>query len=409
MNILFLTLSRLESVKDGGIYADLIREFSKHGHKVYIVSPIERRFNQETKIVRENNVSILVVKILNVTKTNLIEKGIGTLLIENQYFSAVKKHFSDIKFDLILYSTPPITFTKLIKKIKYKYNTKSYLLLKDIFPQNAVDIELFSKKSLFYKFFRKKEKKLYALSDFIGCMSPANVEYVTNHNPELNSEKVEVCPNSIEIKTDRNILNNQEERKRQLGIPKESTIFLYGGNLGKPQGIDFLYDILKSNESKEDRFFVIAGSGTEYNKVKKWFNEENFSNALLLKSLPSKEYDNLVRLCDVGFILLDNRFTIPNYPSRLLSYLENKLPILAATDVSTDIGKIAEANKYGFWCLNGDIDKFNFYLNKYVNNNNLIQNMGINGYNFFVDNYTVDKSYNIIMKHFKKDGILVNQ
>jgi len=400
MNILFLTLSRIESVKNRGIYTDLMREFAKNGHKVFIVSPSERRFKQKTKLLREGNVNVLSVKTLNITKTNFAEKGIATLLIENQYFSALKKYFPDIKFDLILYSTPPITFTNIIKKIKQRCNAKSYLLLKDIFPQNAVDLEAFSKKSLLYKFFRKKEKRLYALSDFIGCMSPANAKYVMDNNPKLNPEKVEVCPNSIEIVLEENTSNNREEKKRQLGIPSDATVFLYGGNLGKPQGVDFIYDILKSNNHKEDRFFMIVGSGTEYNKIEKWFREEKFSNALLLSALPKNEYDDIVRLCDVGMIFLDKRFTIPNYPSRLLSYLENKMPILAATDKNTDIGSIAEENKYGFWCENGDLDTFNVLLEKYIENKSLIKEMGVNGFYYLSDNYTVAKSYEIIMKHF---------
>ena len=52
-------------------------------------------------------------------------------------------------------------------------------------------------KGLLYMFFRAKEKKLYALSDYIGCMSPANVEYVLRQNPEISADRVEVAPNSL--------------------------------------------------------------------------------------------------------------------------------------------------------------------------------------------------------------------
>ena len=50
-------------------------------------------------------------------------------------------------------------------------------------------------KSILYHYFRKKEKKLYQISDYIGCMSKANVEYILKHNPEIKQERVEVCPN----------------------------------------------------------------------------------------------------------------------------------------------------------------------------------------------------------------------
>jgi glycosyltransferase involved in cell wall biosynthesis len=401
MNILLLTISKIDSINDRGIYTDLIRYFSNSGHSLYVVSPMERRFKRSTELVTENKIKLLNVKTLNLVKTNFIEKGIGILLVEYQFYSAIKRYFPNTKFDIVLYSTPPVTFTKTVQRIKKKYGTLSYLLLKDIFPQNAVDLNLLSKINLLYWFFRKKEKNLYKISDYIGCMSPANADYVISHNLEIINikDKVEVCPNSIEV-IENTVSNSKKDKIRQkYGIPADATVFIYGGNLGKPQGLDFLYEILKSNNDKKDRFFIIAGFGTEYNKIKKWFSEHKFSNAMLLFSLPKQDFDKLTRSCDVGMIFLDKRFTIPNYPSRLLSYLEYKLPILAATDVNTDVGKIAEQNNYGFWCENGDLISFNQYIEKYATNQSLITEMGNNGYLFLKNNYTVEKAYEIIMKH----------
>lgn len=175
MNILFLTLSRISDISLRGIYTDLMREFIHHGHNVYLVVPSERRLHQPTGAFESAGAKILRVRTLNIQKTNIIEKGIGTLLLEYQYQYAIRKYWKDIRFNLILYSTPPITFNRIIASLKKRYNAKSYLLLKDIFPQNAVDLGMFSKNSLLYKFFRRKEERLYQLSDYIGCMSPANV------------------------------------------------------------------------------------------------------------------------------------------------------------------------------------------------------------------------------------------
>ena len=108
-------------------------------------------------------------------------------------------YFNNFAFDLILYSTPPITFNRLITELKKKTNASTYLLLKDIFPQNAVDLKMISEKGLIYRYFRKREKILYQISDWIGCMSMANVNYVLKNNSWLAPEKVEVNPNSIEI------------------------------------------------------------------------------------------------------------------------------------------------------------------------------------------------------------------
>ena len=184
MNLIFLTVSRINSISGRGIYTDLMRKFRDEGHNVYIVTPIERQFGKSTSFYEQDGVHILQVRTLNIQKTNILEKGIGTIWLESQFKNAIKKYLDGIHFDLILYSTPPITLNKVILYLK-KCNPQaiSYLLLKDIFPQNAVDLGMFSERSILYKIFRRKEIQLYKDSDFIGCMSPANVKFLLVHNP----------------------------------------------------------------------------------------------------------------------------------------------------------------------------------------------------------------------------------
>src|SRR5699024_6010853 len=148
LNVLFLTLSKFDDIRQRGIYTDLVRELDRRGVKVYVVSPKERRQNMPTDLSIEGNINILRVKTGNITKTKyLIEKGVSTLMIEYQYLKAIKKYFPNLKFDMIMYSTPPITFNKIIKYFKGSQNSGTYLILKDIFPQNAVDIEMIKKGS----------------------------------------------------------------------------------------------------------------------------------------------------------------------------------------------------------------------------------------------------------------------
>lgn len=400
MNILFLSIGRLNSIKERGIYTDLIREFRDNGHTVYVVCPIERRCNRSTEFVKEDGAYFLRVKTGNLTKTNIIEKGISTIMIESLFLKAIKKYLSNIQFDLILYSTPPITFEKVVKYIKERDNAKSYLLLKDIFPQNAVDLNMFSKKSILYKYFRKKEKRLYYHSDFIGCMSQANVDYILEHNPEIPKESVEVCPNSIEpVEFEKNE-NDVKRIRKKYNIPLDKTVFIYGGNLGKPQGIDFVIKCLRSNKDNKKVYFVIVGSGTEFRKLKKFFEEEEPANAQLLSHLPKDDSEMLANSCDVGLIFLDNRFTIPNFPSRLLSYMQVSMPVLAATDKSTDIGKVIEEGEFGFWCESNNVKEFNKKVGLLCDSK-LREQMGKNARKYLERNYTVKHSYEIIMKHFK--------
>ena len=414
--VIFLTMVRLEDISRRGIYTDLMRKLRSEGHEVYIVTPRERREKAPTCLFQKNGVQILGVQTLNLQKTNVIEKGIGQVLVESQYKKAIKKFLKGVKFDLILYSTPPITFPNVIAYLKKENpQAKSYLLLKDIFPQNAIDLGMMPKggvKGLLYHFFRKKEKKLYALSDYIGCMSPANVEYVLRHNPEIATERVEVAPNSLEL-TNFKYEDGQEQAERyyirkKYNLPTNIPIFIYGGNLGKPQGIDYLIKCLDANKQRQDCFFVVVGNGTEYHKLEEWYrslrskSEENSTDNLpsvrLMQRLPKEDYDMLVKYCDVGLIFLDHRFTIPNYPSRLLSYLENKMPVICATDVNTDIGKIAEKNGYGYWCESVKPEDFTALVDKMLTSDR--KAMGEKGYQYLKENYLVEHTYNKIMSHF---------
>lgn len=403
MNILFLTMaSGIADIEKSGIYTDLMRKFRDKGHNVYIMFPLERRQNKPTTYTHYGNVHLLGVKTLNVTKTNNIEKGLGQILIEYQFAHNIKRYWRNIAFDILLYSTPPITFTTVIKDIKHSFpNAITYLLLKDIFPQNAVDLGLLKTtgiKGLLYRFFRKKENALYRLSDYIGCMSPANVEYILRHNPDIESTKVELAPNSYDVPDKATI--TQEERLRireKYGLPLDKVIFIYGGNLGKPQGIPFLIECMQANARRTDCHFLVIGDGTEYPKIEAWYKKSKPISVSLFQSVPKEEYDILTSACDVGMIFLDYRFTIPNYPSRLLPYLMEKKPIIAATDPNCDTGRIAEINGYGYWCDSNSVTAFTDMVNKMLQSN--ISHMGERGYLYYLNNYTTSHTYNAIMKH----------
>lgn len=404
MNILFLTMSSgFANVEARGIYTDLMRKFRDEGHDVYIICPNERRTGKHTELNVTGKIHCLGVRTLNVTKTNIIEKGIGQLLLERQFKSALKKYYGSLRFDIILYSTPPITFNKVIKYAKAISGERSltYLLLKDIFPQNAVDLGLMKTtglQGLLYKVFRNKERELYRISDWIGCMSPANARYVIEHNPGIDSTKVELAPNSIEIVSS-GIDFKESNRKilEKYGLPADKPIFIYGGNLGLPQGIPYLIECLEANSNRKDCHFLVVGSGTYYQKLEDWYESQTPDSVTVLNGLPKVEYDQLVRACQVGLIFLDYRFTIPNFPSRLLSYLENRMPVICATDPNCDMGTIAEDNHFGYYAPSNSVDAFTASVDKMLASD--MERMGERGYEYLKANYSVDNTYNSIIKH----------
>ena len=406
MNVLFLTIGQMENINDRGIYTDLLRQFRRQGHCIYTVSTYEKRKGLRTSVCEENGAHMLHVRIGNITKCSVIEKGISTLLIEPQFIGAIKKYFGSIKFDLVIYSTPPITFANAVRYVQKRDGAKTYLLLKDIFPQNAVDIGMITKsgiKGILYKYFRLKEKKLYAVSDKIGCMSQANVDYVLRNNQGISPDKVEICPNSIEVIDNRLNAAQKAEVRRKHHIPSGKTVFVYGGNLGKPQDIPFIIRCLQANAAFDDRFFVICGSGTEYPKLKGYIDAEKPKNVMLMNGLPKEEYERFVGCCDVGLIFLDHRFTIPNFPSRLLSYMQKGMPVLAATDPNTDVGAVIKDGNFGWQCSSDSVEDFTKTVDTAIASD--LDALGQNSFAYLNDHYTVKQSIGTILHFYNGDRL----
>lgn len=238
MKILFLSLSQIRDIEECGIYTDLLRQFVRNGHDVRIVSPVPGMPSQD---VPRDGYRLLRVQIPPMQKVSFIRKGIASLLFGPIIRSALQRYCHDERYDLILVATPPITIAGTVEWLKRRDGARVYLLLKDIWPQAIADLGAISQTGPIYRYYRSREKKLYALADRIGCMSPANVSYLLRHNPELDSGQVEVCPNSIEPKqgeavspAERRVLRekirhssgqNRISLRRQPGAPTGHPIF----------------------------------------------------------------------------------------------------------------------------------------------------------------------------------------
>lgn len=395
-------MSPFYDLDEHNIYADLLKEFVIHGHKPYIVSPCEKKTGMPTELIEKDDYAVLRVQVGNTSDVSFIKKGIAIVMLEQQYIRAIKKYLDRINFGLILYSTPPVTLAGVVKYLKHKYNAQTYLMLKDIFPQNAVDLGLMKKHGLMYKYFRHFEKELYRISDNIGCMSPANVKYLLENNPIICANKVKICPNAIKpcIASDRSI--QIDHIRKTYNVPANAVLYLYGGNLGKPQGIPFLINCLKSNMGKSDRFFIICGSGSEYGLIKEFIDSFLPNNIRLIDFLPKSEYDSLVQGCDVGLVFLDYRFTIPNYPSRILSYMEQSIPVLSCTDRASDISETIQNGNFGWSCDSNDVDGFTTCVNNICCNRGKILDYGENARQYLINHFHVSIAYETVINNMAK-------
>jgi glycosyltransferase involved in cell wall biosynthesis len=392
--ILFVTLARIDDINVSGIYSDLISKFVSEGYDATIICPIERRFGLNSRIINSNGVKIIQVKSLNVQKTNIFEKIVSTFLLEFIFFSAFYKNCRNESYDIGLFTTPPIFITNFIKFLNKKKLKIKYLLLKDIFPQNALDLNITRKFSLFYLYSRFIEKKLYNQFDYIGCMSKANMDYIIKHNT-INKSKLEVNPNSVDVSRYPKKKNNKKKTK-ELKL-------VYGGNLGIPQNPILITKFISKIEILDNISFKIIGSGTEFKFIESYILKNNIHNTQIVRSLTKASYFEELDNSDVGLIFLNEKFTIPNYPSRLLDYLYFDLAILSNTDINTDITDFIRNANVGK-CFFGvkDLDNMITEIIKIKDSSAYLESFNHNSYKSMIKYFNIDTSFELINKKIQK-------
>lgn len=406
MNVLFITIDNVVSFNSRSIYIDLVNKFRREGHYVTVVSVCEKRDQKPDMPKRFEVDRGEVIKVFspNVTKvSNYLMKGISLVYLNVLFKKAVSRAIKERKYDLVLYGSPPVTVYGAVELVKKHQGSYSYLLLKDIWPYDSVFGGVLSTKGwkgIAFNILKNMARRLYKVSDTIGCMSPANIKFLTENEPKLDKGKIEVNPNSVEpygVKlSEENIINVRQK----YGLPTDKVIFLYGGNLGIPQGIDFALEAIKEARTVKNAFFVFVGGGTANDLVEKAKETNDYQNLIFIPPLPKDEYDQFVYACDVGLIFLNHECLAPNYPSRLLSYMEAGLPVLCATDSYTDVGKIAEENDYGLSCESNEISDFVAHVNTFMDKM-IRDRMGRNAEEYFHKYYTVDSSYQIIINRMQ--------
>ena len=392
--ILFITLARIDDINVSGIYTDLISKFVSEGYDATIICPIERRFGLNSRIINSNGVRIIQVKSLNIQKTNVLEKIASTFLLEFLLIKSFLKNCKNESYDIGLFTTPPIFITNFIKLLNKKRLKIRYLLLKDIFPQNALDLNIVNKFSPFYLYSRFIEKKLYNKFDFIGCMSKANMNYIIKHNT-INKSRIEVNPNSVDVSKYPKKKNNKKKTK-ELKL-------VYGGNLGLPQNPILITKFISKIENLDNICFKIIGSGTEFKYIESYIIKNNISKTKILRSLTKASYFEELDNSDVGLIFLNEKFTIPNYPSRLLDYLYFDLAIISNTDSFTDIDEIIVKENLGksFYGMR-DLDKMISEIIK-LRNITYLKSFNNNSQSTLLDFFNIETTFNLIDNKFKND------
>ncbi|MEH7252461.1 glycosyltransferase family 4 protein [Neobacillus niacini] len=399
MKVLYIATSFPEKGKGATIYTDLAEALNESGHEITVAVSEQAKNKQHTEMKKERGFDVLRIVTGNYYDVGFIEKGITTLKIPVLMKKGIRKYLGNRDFDVILFESPPVTNAGLVAWAKKHFNCPAYLMMKDIFPQNAVDLEIIKKNGILHRYFLSKEKKLLQTADYIGCMSDANKQYVIDHNSWINSEKVEIFPNTKRLTNC--IYSEGFSMRKQLKIPEEACVFLFGGNMGRPQNIDLLCEVIKGCKNEKEMYFLFVGRGTDRYKLDQAIREFGINNAQVIENLPRNEYEQITKEIDVGLIVLDPRFSIPNFPSRILSYMEYGKPVIAATDKVTDLKEMIKDADCGEWVWSGNVEGL-INKAKELSKSKRLSTMGANGRKYIEKNFNLKRSVDILESHFKK-------
>ena len=319
---------------------DLCLGFARQGHEIsmMVASP---ELEESFRIENWKGVQVVRLKTPKTKDTNYIRRTIGELLMP--FFMLWHLRFSKLcnqKWDGIVWYSPTIFLGLLVYMLKKNSNCKSYLIIRDIFPEWAVDMGLMGR-GLPYFFFKGIANFQYSVADVIGIQTPGNRVYFENweNNPRKNLE----------------VLNNwlAETPTQQCSITVSDTqlagrkIFVYAGNMGIAQGMDILLELADQLQSRQDIGFLFVGRGSEVQKLRKETQKRKLENMLFFDEIDPDEISSLYDQCHVGLISLDSRHKSHNIPGKFLSYMQSGLPVLASVNDGNDLVALIESEKIG--------------------------------------------------------------
>lgn len=392
MKILFTLLRIPANINDGGMYSDLFMEFKKNGHDVTVIGGTQ----DETRYYEEQGVRILKVKSMPIMYVkNVIKKGIGMALLPWYFKKAYNRYLKNEKFDWIVMPTPPITLIDFVKGVKRRTGAKFYMILRDIHPQSSASLGEIRYKWMVDYLYRRSQLG-YELSDIVGCMPPANIDFIQKEHKIPASTKCTVLYNWMNFQpyTEEDFTDLREKYDLQGKF-----LVLFGGNIALGQRIENIADLAKHYLPNDNIVFVIIGKGVKKDELQKIAKEQNLTNILFLDFMPRADYLRFVKSADLGLISINENNAAPTCPSKALSYMSLKIPILALINRNSDYGQIlTEKAHAGYWAVGSDKQKVYQYFDELYGNPELRKQMGEDGYRFYCDNLTTEKVFAEMIK-----------
>lgn len=237
-------------------------------------------------------------------------------------------------WDGIVWYSPTIFLGPLVAWFKRRYECRSYLILRDLFPDWAVDAGVLQRGGLAHRLLKAVERFQYRQADVIGVQTPANLPIVAADAPP--GPAIEVlhnwldAPPAAEGGAPHRLLAGFEDRK----------VFVYAGNMGVAQDLDAFLDLAFRLRNRPDIAFLLVGRGSEQARLRQAAAAGGLVNVKVEDQIQQSELSSLLAQCYAGIVALHPAHGTHNIPGKLLTYLQAGLPVLARVNPGNDLHQL---------------------------------------------------------------------
>ena len=319
---------------------DLSREFVRHGHALTVMLP-SADLEQPWQLESMDGVQVLRLRAPKTKDIGYVRRTIGEFRMPFAMLKNLRKSpLAHERWDGVAWYAPTIFLGPIANALKKASGCKGYLIIRDIFPEWAVDMGLMGR-GLPYRFFSAVARYQYSVADVIGVQTPGNTVYFKDwaRGP---GRKVEVLQNWL-----------ADAPEAGCSIKLSDTplagrkVFVYAGNMGVAQGLDILLELAERLRGRSDVGFLFVGRGSEARRLAAQAQTRGLDNVLFKDEIHPDEIPGLYAQCHVGLVVLDPRHKTHNIPGKFLTYMQSGLPVLANINPGNDLAALISQENVG--------------------------------------------------------------
>ncbi len=338
---------------------DLTREFVRQGHSLCVLLPAIDQF-ESWKLEDFDGAQVLRLKAPKTKGVGFVRRTLAELAMPFAMLQHLRKSpLAKERWDAVLWYAPSIFHGPLVGALKKSSHCKSYLIIRDIFPEWAVDMGLMGRRGLPYRFFNAVARYQYSVADVIGVQTPGNQRYFDQWKKEYPGRELEVL---------QNWLGKPAQSRCSIRVSETALagrkVFVYAGNMGVAQGIGILLDLAETLRSRSDVGFLFVGRGSDSTRLKIAAQSRQLDNVVFFEEIDPDEIPDLYAQCDVGIVALDPRHKSHNIPGKFLTYMQSGLPVLANINECNDLARMIIDERVGQVCETNRVDELRLLTEK---------------------------------------------